>query len=128
MHLLVLIEGYRDQIENDVKLLEQKYYPAINPIDNKPTNYTAACREARLFDVVFPEVIKEDVLRDLGFYENKKTHRIGFLNWFLKFKPNGWFGLKKSRIQKNKELPFTSHMIVLAQKKDEIMPSGYEVV
>jgi hypothetical protein len=123
------MEGYRHEIENNIKTLEQKYYPAVNPIDGKPTTYSPVCREVRLFDVVFQEEIKDMVLRDLGFYEKEKRHKIKYLDWLFKlFKPNGWFNPERKKGYERRELPLDGHILVLAEKKDLKKDSGYEVV
>lgn len=122
MHLLTLAESYRENIDEFIKKIENKFYPATNPIDGKPTNYNVAVREVRLFDITFPDVIEDQVLTDIGY---RKKHKVTMLDWILKiFKPLGW--KKPKRVEKKGN--FRGHFFILAKKEDKKEESGYECV
>ena len=150
MHIIVVAEGYKDDLDEAKRIIEQMYHPAINPVDGKPTYFSPILREVRLYDVVFPKEIKERVLNDLGMNTDVKVglwHRPPkMVSWLLKiFKPMGWCPVK---FTKDKNIPpgrlkrgidpvkksekgypylIRAHIIPIAEKED-LHDGAYECV
>ena len=129
MHILALFEGYEHQLKETKQLLEQKYYPAINPVDVKQTYYSPAFREIKLYDIVIPEVIRDQVLKDIGFGEKEyaKKHKLPkFIRWLINiFKPKGMY---YPDIKVDGEKEKLCHIMVLGFKNDLKEECGYERV
>ena len=79
MHLQVLVLGYPDNIDRFIKWLESKKY--------RKQGWNVQAREYRLYDLVMPASIKDEVIQDLMHWEARTLRQKAepIMKWIRRF-------------------------------------------
>lgn len=67
MHLMVLVHGRPEHIEDFVKWIRSRSY------ENNPRTWNVIPREIKLFDLVMPEEIQNQVIADLNVLQKNRA-------------------------------------------------------
>jgi len=137
-HIVVIAEGYRDDLETMKHRLENKVYKWKNPVDNKMSAVQPAVREIQIWDIVIQKELIEDVMRDLGVPQTQKRFwGVPFKLWNLVLRLLKPFKLQPIPKVKKLYVPYKGvypgltprvKVLPLGIKKDKIHKDGYEEV
>ena len=137
MHIIVLAEGYRDDLDIMKHRLENKVYPWKNPVDKKQSAVQPAVREVQMWDVIIQKELVKDVMRDLGIPQTQRRFwglPFRLLNLVIRLlKPLGLKPIPEVKTLKAGGIEYKGlaprvKVIGIATRSDKIHEDGYEEV